>query len=243
MNQVAQAEFFGTPVSIIDHAGKHWLTAEQVGLCLDYGKANARQGILKLYDRHADEFTDDDTGVVKLTTPGGIQPTRIFSSIGCIKLGFFSNTAKAKDFRTWAAKVLDTQPTTPAPLARLGSKVTVTRRLERQVFEAFVAGLSQKQIRLTLNTSEATVNLLLNAKYRFSPDAGEPECGQELLTAVAARHMKIEHDKLLVMQERIAQKFLAHNHNQELADLLDNVGQMLQTNTPLEALRLEGGGV
>lgn len=37
------AEFFGSPVSIIDHAGKHWLTAEQAGRCLGYNEANADQ--------------------------------------------------------------------------------------------------------------------------------------------------------------------------------------------------------
>ncbi len=101
------AEFNGTPVSIIERDGQRWLTAEQVGICLGYDTANARKGVNKLHERHHDEFTDSETCVVKLTTGSrGEQNTRIFSATGCIKLGFFANTAKAKAFRTWAADVL-----------------------------------------------------------------------------------------------------------------------------------------
>lgn len=97
---ITLAEFNGTRLSIIDHAGKKWLTAEQIGRALGYDESNARKGVLKLYERHGDEFTEADTGVVKMTTPGGIQAARIFSDTGCYKLGFFANTARAKEFRT-----------------------------------------------------------------------------------------------------------------------------------------------
>lgn len=118
-NALTKAEFFGTPVTILDHAGKHWLTAEEAGLCLGYNPANARQGTLKIFERHQDEFTDADTFVVKLTTNplGGNPNSRIFSDTGCIKLGFFTNTPRAKDFRTWAAKVLAGQSPAAVPPA------------------------------------------------------------------------------------------------------------------------------
>lgn len=111
--QLTTAEFFGTPVSIIDHVGKHWLTAEEAGLCLGYNPANARQGILKAYERHQDEFTETDTCVVNLTTQGQGRASRIFSETGCNLLGFFTNTSNSKRFRLWAKEHLAGQP---APL-------------------------------------------------------------------------------------------------------------------------------
>ncbi|WP_153159661.1 BRO family protein [Zoogloea sp. 1C4] len=104
--QLIPAEFHGTPLSIIDRDGQKWLTSEEVGRCLGYAEANARKGISKLYNAHADEFTDADKGVAELATPGGKQSVTIFSSTGCIKLGFFANTPRAKEFRAWASEAL-----------------------------------------------------------------------------------------------------------------------------------------
>lgn len=94
-------------VSIISHHNRRWLTAEDVGRCLGYGKGKERQGITNAFNRHIDEFSEEDSVVIKLmTTDGKSYNTRIFSETGCIKLGFFSNTPTAKTFRKWAAKVL-----------------------------------------------------------------------------------------------------------------------------------------
>lgn len=95
-----------TAVSIISHDNRRWLTAEDVGRCLGFGKGNERKGIIAAFNRHVDEFTAEDTCVVKLATQGQTREIRIFSETGCIKLGFFSNTPTAKTFRKWAAKVL-----------------------------------------------------------------------------------------------------------------------------------------
>lgn len=104
--QLIPAEFHGTPLNIIDRDGQKWLTSEEVGRCLGYAPANVRKGISKLYNAHADEFTPADKGVAELATPGGKQAVTIFSSTGCIKLGFFANTPRAKEFRAWASEVL-----------------------------------------------------------------------------------------------------------------------------------------
>ncbi|MBK7812806.1 MAG: hypothetical protein IPJ52_00105 [Rhodocyclaceae bacterium] len=61
MQQVSLAKFNGTPVSIIGHAGKRWITAQEAGLCLGYNEANAqdeRHGSESLYERHQHEFQD-----------------------------------------------------------------------------------------------------------------------------------------------------------------------------------------
>lgn len=110
MNQqlTQTAIFNGAEYQLIDHNSQYWLTAEQVGKALGYSEDNQRQAIIKLYNRHNDEFTDEDTFVVKMTSnpKGGNPTTRIFSKTGCIKLGFFASTPRAKQFRQWSAVTL-----------------------------------------------------------------------------------------------------------------------------------------
>ena len=226
MMKMIPAEFQGMKLDILDHEGKRWLTAEQIGQALGYDEANARKGVLKLYERHGDEFTEADTGVVRLTTPGGSQAARVFSDTGCIKLGFFASTARAKDFRAWAAKVLAGQRTMvqPAPLRR-GIKARVTREVECQVLEMFVGGYSQKEMADALRLSRTSINLLIHAKYAFAPGLGPSLCSPELISQVTARHMEIEADRLAREQDRIAQKFLTSARNLELAESLEYVGQ------------------
>ena len=103
------ADFNGTPVTIIERDGQRWLTAQEIGLALGYNHANARTGITNLYGRHTDEFSSADTCAIKLMAQGQMRETRIFSATGCIKLGFFASTPKAKEFRTWASEVLAEQ--------------------------------------------------------------------------------------------------------------------------------------
>lgn len=100
------AEFHGTPITIIERDGHKWLTADQVGNALGYTEALTRISVMKLYSRHQDEFTEMETCVVKLTMQGQARDVRIFSATGCIKLGFFANTKRAKKFRAWASEVL-----------------------------------------------------------------------------------------------------------------------------------------
>lgn len=110
MQQIIPAEFHGTSLSIIDRDGQKWLTAEEVGRCLGYDESNARKGVMKLYERHGDEFSEADTCVVNLTTQGQGRAMRIFSAEGCVMLAMFANTPRAKEFRQWAKRVLAGQP-------------------------------------------------------------------------------------------------------------------------------------
>lgn len=112
---LSTAEFFGTPVSIIDHANRRWLTAEEAGHCLGYNEANVSRGIRSLFDRHADEFTEEDACRINLFRQGQNRESLIFSATGCNLLGFFSNTARAKDFRVWAKQFLAGNAVPPAP--------------------------------------------------------------------------------------------------------------------------------
>lgn len=85
-------------------AGQIWLTAAQVGEALGYSDDKA---IHRLYRKHADEFTANMTGVVKVTTPGGVQDSRVFSLRGAHLMGMFSRTPVSKEFRRWVLDVLD----------------------------------------------------------------------------------------------------------------------------------------
>jgi prophage antirepressor-like protein len=127
MNTALQTQFHNVQVSVINYNNRKWLTAEQVGLCLGYAKDQARKGIVNLYNRHDDEFSEEESCVINLMTQGQAREVRIFSEQGCIKLGFFANTKTSKEFRSWASQVLSGQ----APTIVQASPATVEARLDR----------------------------------------------------------------------------------------------------------------
>jgi prophage antirepressor-like protein/predicted transcriptional regulator len=239
-NVTSITAFHGTLVTIIDHAGQRWLTAKEVGLCLGYAEANAQHGIGHLFNRHKDEFEEGkglvnlthpcDTIVIKLMTKGGMQETRLFSLTGCTLLGFFSNTARAKDFRVWAKQVLagalhGMPPTAAAPNKRF-VRITVTRQMEFDVLSLFIQGMPQSQIAKQLRVSPGAVSLLLHGRYHFAEEAGQDLTTPALLDAVVARHMRTE-------RERIIKKYCTSASNQQLTSRLDNASLQLLTNDPV----------
>lgn len=111
-----QLTFHSTTFSYMEMAGQIWLTAAEVGQALDYADDKA---IHRIFNRHSDEFTTQMTGVVRATTPGGMQDVRVFSLRGAHLIGMFARTAKAKEFRRWVLDVLDSQISTfPVPEKR-----------------------------------------------------------------------------------------------------------------------------
>lgn len=100
---------------IVDHNDDVWLRANQIGAALGYGKGGAQseptfevtRKVRQLYERHADEFTDSMTALIKLPTAGGDQEVRIFSMRGAHLLAMFARTAIAKEFRRWVLDVLE----------------------------------------------------------------------------------------------------------------------------------------
>lgn len=117
--------FQETQFDVVDRNNQPWLKLPQVAQVL-YSKGgdqsdppfeNGIRQIQKLYQRHADEFTDAMTALVKLPSSGGIQETRIFSLRGCHLLAMFARTKVAKEFRKWVLDILDkevsTKKTTP----------------------------------------------------------------------------------------------------------------------------------
>lgn len=90
---------------VVDHDGQPWLRGYQIGRALGYEKPEV--SIPQNYCRHADEFNDSMTALIKLPSEGGEQETRIFSPRGCHLLAMLARTPIAKAFRKWALDVLD----------------------------------------------------------------------------------------------------------------------------------------
>ena len=97
--------FDGIDVPVVEYNGQLYMTAETLGKCLGYEEP--RKAVLKIFERHSEEFTSEMQGVVKLTTPGGEQEVRVFSPKGCWLIGMFAKTANAAKFRKWVLDVLE----------------------------------------------------------------------------------------------------------------------------------------
>lgn len=97
--------FQNTNLSVINQNNQTFLTANDLGLALEY--ASPLQAVLKIYDRNADEFTTEMTALVEMKTAGGIQKVRIFSLRGAHLIAMFARTKIAKEFRKWVLDVLD----------------------------------------------------------------------------------------------------------------------------------------
>ncbi|WP_284335438.1 Bro-N domain-containing protein [Comamonas sp. NoAH] len=96
--------FNSVSFDVVMRDGRQCLKAVEIGRALGYSDEKAIQ---RIYARHADEFTQELTGVVKLTTPSGKQESRVFSLRGAHLLAMFARTKIAKDFRKWVLDVLD----------------------------------------------------------------------------------------------------------------------------------------
>ena len=97
--------FENVEFDVVDLHNVPWLRGIQIGYALDY--ENPAQNVKNLFDRNADEFTDEMTQVVDLHTAGGRQPVRVFSPRGCYLLGMLARTPRAKTFRVWVLDVLE----------------------------------------------------------------------------------------------------------------------------------------
>ncbi|SFB48602.1 BRO family protein [Azotobacter beijerinckii] len=104
--------FRNTQFDITDRNGQPWLRGYQVGTALGYSDPGKK--LHELYTRHADEFTDSMTALVKLPElnpqtgdAGQVREIRIFSLRGVHLLAMLSRTKVAKEFRRWVLDVLD----------------------------------------------------------------------------------------------------------------------------------------
>lgn len=96
--------FEDTEFDVVDIHHTPWLRLPQIEVALGYEKRGA---INTLYDRNADEFTDEMVRLAELPTAGGPQQVRIFSPRGCYLIGMLARTERAKRFRRWVLDVLE----------------------------------------------------------------------------------------------------------------------------------------
>ncbi|CND37867.1 BRO-N domain-containing protein [Yersinia pseudotuberculosis] len=99
-----QLTFHNTTFNAVQDKGQVWLTSTELGAALQYSDDKAVQ---RIYSRRCDEFTEQMTRVVKVTTPRGQQETRVFSLRGAHLIAMFSRTTIAKEFRKWVLDILD----------------------------------------------------------------------------------------------------------------------------------------
>lgn len=196
-------DFNGTALDVIAHEGQRWLTAEQVGTCLGYAEANAGQSIINVYNRNADEFTESDTCQIKLISQGQSRTVRLFSSTGCNKLGFFANTPCAKEFRTWASRVLAGQAVvmepTPGRAALTGDKVDKLLDLMEQILrvipkllEATQNGNRQKRSRRCMHQEDVARILSLRERgYTLDELVTETDFSQSQCWCVITGRYKV----------------------------------------------------
>lgn len=104
-----QLTFHNTKVNTVHESGQIWLTSSELGAALQYSDDKAVQ---RIYSRRSDEFTEQMTRVVKVTTPRGQQETRVFSLRGAHLIAMFSRTTIAKEFRKWVLDILDNEVST-----------------------------------------------------------------------------------------------------------------------------------
>jgi len=111
--------FHDTQFDIVDRNGQPWLRGYQIGTTLGY--SNPGKKIHELYTRHADEFSESMTALVKLPDlnpqtgdAGQLREVRIFSLRGAHLLAMFARTKVAKEFRRWVLDVLEGIAIAPA---------------------------------------------------------------------------------------------------------------------------------
>jgi len=151
--------FQGVSFDVVDRNGDPWLRGSQVASAL--GSTNPGRYISELYERNADEFTDEMTSLVRLQTEGGEQEVRIFSPRGCYALAMFARTDPAKAFRVWVMDVLESVRKTgqynakPNPVAQIDAEIAAA-------VENMVKALEQANA--TVAQGKETVKLLVTER-------------------------------------------------------------------------------
>ena len=97
--------FNGVVLMPLSLGGQLWFRSSELARALGYKDENS---VRRIYERNADEFTDDMTQVIEiLDTVNLTVRVRIFSLRGCHLLAMFAQTPVTKGFRKWVLDVLD----------------------------------------------------------------------------------------------------------------------------------------
>lgn len=101
-----------------------YITSVQLAQALGYANENA---VAKIYNRNADEFTEEMTCLPKL----GKQGVRLFSLRGAHLVAMFCRTPIGKEFRKWVLDILDKETGTLTPAQQQAIQSAVAARCGR----------------------------------------------------------------------------------------------------------------
>ena len=186
-----QLAFHNTHFDIVDRNGQPWLRSPQIAEALGYSQANR---VSDVYQRHADEFTDSMTAVIKLPSSGGEQDTRIFSLRGAHLLAMLSRTKVAKEFRRWVLDVLDslgaaTQPQRKGKQKALPGALTLE---QREAVQAMVLGRVRACDKQLQGAAAMKLWSIIKAKFGCSYKEIPAEQFPEVLSLVARQELEGE---------------------------------------------------
>lgn len=144
MSSTTDLTFNGICFDVIDRNGQPWIRASQLAAALGYAREDQ---IARLYQRNADEFTENMTQVIEIVAEHHFGANlsngrmRIFSLRGAHLLAMFARTAVAKSFRVWVLDVLETWNGRQQPA--LESTVTPSTANDRASLRALVHAWAQ----------------------------------------------------------------------------------------------------
>jgi prophage antirepressor-like protein len=96
--------FNDVTLSPVQHQGSLWIRAAELARALGYSDDRK---VSIIYARHKDEFSNDMSVVLNLSTTATPAMTRLFSPRGCHMIAMLARTKVAKAFRRWVLDVLD----------------------------------------------------------------------------------------------------------------------------------------
>ena len=103
--QLVKSESFGgIQCDIYAQGTELWMTREQIGTALEY--ADPKNAIAKIHQRNKERL-DRFSGVVNLSTPGGMQETVVYSARGIYEICRWSQQPKANAFYDWVYDLLE----------------------------------------------------------------------------------------------------------------------------------------
>lgn len=103
--QLVKSETFGTiQCDIYAQGTEFWMTRDQIGRALEY--ADPANAIAKIHQRNRERL-DKFSGVVNLSTPGGMQETVVYSARGIYEICRWSRQPKANAFYDWVYDLLE----------------------------------------------------------------------------------------------------------------------------------------
>lgn len=140
--------------SPVQNDNQIWLTASELARALGYKQENA---VSKIFNRNADEFSEEMTKVVKNPQLPNLG-MRIFNSRGCHLIAMFARTNVAKQFRKWVLDVLDKVTAKPTTIAK-------THKEEREPLTSAVNLLVAKTKHLNYSEAYKIVHQRFNVDH------------------------------------------------------------------------------